>query len=246
MNSNVLKLTAVVAMVLDHVAWILFPSMEIFHFIGKIAFPIFCFMIAEGYLKTHDKKKYLFRLTLIAVISEIPFLITFRLAFGQNFRGLDTIFDLVLGLVAIWFYDVHKFKGRTLVVFLIGIVALFIGVDGDLFGVLAIFLFYKYHGDFKEIAKKYLLMSIIYNLSIIGFQIVQSILIGVPISQITFVLSNVQYWISFLEEVGGISLALIPIKFYNGEKGRSMKYFFYGFYPVHLIILYGINMLTSK
>ncbi|MBP3910819.1 MAG: hypothetical protein J6D39_04775 [Niameybacter sp.] len=63
-----------------------------------MTFPIFCYFITEGFLKTHNKRNYLLRLLGIALISQIPFVMTFRLAFGEGFSALNTLFNLVIGL----------------------------------------------------------------------------------------------------------------------------------------------------
>ncbi|OOM10392.1 TraX family protein [Clostridium saccharobutylicum] len=242
MNSSQLKILAIISMVLDHVSWILLPNIEIFHFIGKIAFPIFCFMIAEGYIKTRNKKKYLLRLLGIAVLSEIPFIMTFRLVFGPSWIALDTIFDLVLGLIAIWSYDSCKFKGKFIIILILGALALLFQIDGDFFGVLVIYIFYKYHDNFKKQAKYYTLVSLIEILILPIYGIIESLIMNMPISEIIQTVSSTNYWLYLLIEITGLIVALIPLKFFNGEKGKNIKLFFYSFYPLHLIALYLIKV----
>lgn len=111
-------------MVLDYVLWILFLNIEIFYFIGKIVFFIFCFMIVEGYIKIWNKKKYLLRLFGIVVLLEILFIMIFRLVFGFSWIVFDIIFDLVLGFIVIWSYDLCKFKGKFIIILILGVLVL--------------------------------------------------------------------------------------------------------------------------
>ncbi|MEW9096397.1 MAG: TraX family protein [Clostridiaceae bacterium] len=230
MNSTTLKLFAIIAMLLDHIGTVLYPQVIIFKLIGRLAFPIFCFFIAEGYLKTRNKKKYMLRLFICALISQIPFTLVFRQAFGESFFALNTIFDLFLGLVAIYLYDNSKSKYRIAFVWVIAIAAFFLRIDGDFTGVFSIYFFFKYHDSFKDIVKNQIFLILMSQLAYSAYML----LLGVP----------VQYLLSLdmLMQLLAI-LALIPIKLYNGEKGFNIKYLFYAFYPVHLSLLYLIKIM---
>ena len=100
-----LKIIAVITMIIDHAGAFLFPQAKILRIIGRISFPIFAFLICEGYEHTKDVKKYMLRLLLFAVISE-PF---FDLAmsgtiFSLN-NGQNVIFTLLIGVVTIYFCE---------------------------------------------------------------------------------------------------------------------------------------------
>lgn len=237
MNSSQLKIFAMIAMLLDHIAWILFPNIAIFHIIGKLAFPIFCFMIAEGYIKTRNRKKYLIRLLLIAVISQIPFLMAFKLAFGNQMSGFNTIFDLALGLIAIWIYDKKDSKYTLLAVWVISISAWILQIDGDFAGIWLIYFFFKYHNDFKTMAKKVCMLTVLETIIYIAQIFIMNFTNGQPLDLC------LSYAFSFntLECLLSI-LALVPIKFYTGKKGLNIKWLFYIFYPAHLLILYEIRV----
>ena len=76
MSSFVLKIIACFTMFIDHVGYLIFNGdSSWFNYVGRLAFPIFAFQISEGYIHTHDVKKYLLRLILFAFISQIPFLL---------------------------------------------------------------------------------------------------------------------------------------------------------------------------
>lgn len=250
MNANVLKLIAIVGMVLDHIGWVLFPDVVIFHFIGRITFPIFCYFITEGFLKTRNRKNYLLRILGIAILSQIPFLITFRLAFGEGFGGLNTIFNLAIGLMAIWLYDRAKFKGKFIIIIVGALLGLILMTDGDFYGVLMIFFFYKYHNEFKKMAVSITLLTCIYSLIFQVYAVLGTWLMGImPVEEIMQIITQPSYYesvlVDLLMQLTGL-LALPLIRFYNGEKGKNLKLLFYSFYPIHLIIIYVIKMWIMK
>lgn len=244
MNASTLKIIGILAMILDHVGWVFFPKIELFHIVGKLAIPIFCYMIAEGYEKTRNVKSYLMRLVGLGIISQVPFLMTFRLCFGESFSGLNTIFDLALGLLTIWLYDKANFKGKGIIVVIGALTGLFAGIDGDYYVVLLIFIFYKYHHDFKKIIIWMGVLTTITSCFFPVYGMIYALTHGVAFQQFIQNINNPEYVAAVSSCLLQIIylVALVPIKFYNGEKGRNIKLLFYGFYPVHLIILYMIKV----
>ena len=79
LNSNALKYIAIIAMLIDHIAWAFVPFSsalgQIMHLIGRFTAPIMCYFISEGYFHTKDVKKYIFRIGIFAIISQLPFVI---------------------------------------------------------------------------------------------------------------------------------------------------------------------------
>ena len=81
LNSNAIKLIAIVAMTIDHIAWAVYPGYStepgaiVMHIIGRITCPIMCYCIAEGFHYTHDVKKYTLRLLIFALISHVPYML---------------------------------------------------------------------------------------------------------------------------------------------------------------------------
>ncbi|MEG1596178.1 MAG: TraX family protein [Lachnospiraceae bacterium] len=203
-----LKIIAIFAMVLDHCGAILFPQIVILRYLGRLAFPIFCFLLVEGFVHTHNVRAYEVRLFLFALLSELPF----DLAFYQTFfywEHQNVFFTLFLGLLLL---DCLTYCKKEWIQFLmiIGILAVAIGIkcDYDAMGILFILIFYFMR---KNKAKKLLLFSAA-NFIGCGFQPQQA----------------------------AASLSIIPLWLYNGKKGPSMTWFFYLFYPLHLLILYSI------
>lgn len=233
-----LKILAITMMLIDHIGWAFFPQQKIFMVIGRLAFPIFAFFIAEGFNRTRNVKRYMFRLFIIAVVSQSPFLLFGRGVFGAVFTGLNTVFNLLMGLVAIYLYDKSKWKGKKLYIWIFAILSLVLRMDGDIEGVFMIYIFYRYRGDFRKITQK---MVILYSLST-AFWIAIYAAMGMPLS--TLLSEGREMLINLLLQFFAL-LALIPIKAYNGEKGYNLKYLFYAFYPVHLMGIYLIKQFVK-
>lgn len=229
MNGAQLKLMAIIIMLIDHTGALLFPKVRILRVIGRLAFPIFAYFISEGYIKTSNVKKYQKRLLVFALISQIPFYLAFK-----NVLYLNIFFTLFLGLYAIKVYDE---KGSISIIWIIGILAQIINTDYGLYGVFTIYFFYKYHEDFKTMAKKQVFLNVIFVSVIFLITILSAFNKGKDGTWIFMTLIGVS-----MQAVSLVSLFFI--KRYNGERGRSMKYLFYGFYPVHLMILWMIKSIV--
>ncbi len=100
-NSFQLKCVAIVTMLIDHVGAIFFPEYLIFRYIGRIAFPIFCFLLVEGFFHTRDIRKYMFRLGIFALISEIPYDLAFR-GVALEFEKQNVFFTLFIGVALMY------------------------------------------------------------------------------------------------------------------------------------------------
>ena len=215
-----LKLIAIISMLIDHVnKALIYPNLSsndgaltvlsnLFDIIGRIAFPLFCFLLVEGYFKTRSRKKYLFHLLLFGVISEVPFdMFTTASFFNMNWNNV--MFTLALVLVTIWIIDTLKEKMQKkskvlwyivslLIVLIMCIVAMAFSLDYEHHAILIGYFFYLFH-DARLLAIP-LCYASIYTTpwALLGF---------------------------------GLTLT------YNGERGKQNKMLNYWFYPVHLLIL---------
>ncbi len=195
--------------------------------IGRMAFPIFCFLIVEGFLHTKSVGKYALRLGIFALISEIPFDLAFSNSFS-NFRYNNVFLTLLIGLLAlIGIRAVEgRFSGETISM---GkrFFGFFLMAAVTCAGMLAAECLYTDYGaaGVAAIAILYVLRN--HRMVAFGAAVVSLALLSDPI----------ELWALFM---------LIPIRFYDGTRGRGMKYFFYVFYPVHLLILtwicYGLGL----
>lgn len=209
LDSFTLKIIALTTMIIDHIGAFLFPQYIIFRVIGRISFPIFAFLIVEGFYHTSDLKKYMMRLASFAIISEVPFdLVTTGkvLEFGHQ----NVFFTLLIGVLLMYFYESQYTKvakaGCVILLLLAGDI---FRTDYGAWGVLMIFCFYLFRNNVTGIV-----ISIAF-INIFAFGYLQAFAV----------------------------IALLPICLYNGNKGKSMKYFFYAIYPIHLLILFLIKMI---
>jgi hypothetical protein len=213
--------------------------------VGRLAFPIFAFMITEGYVHTSDFKKYAKRLFIFGLISEIPFNLMSSSGFIFPFHQ-NVMFTLLLGLLSIREIDRIKQAFRSddtkkqiakksilsilkvLLFLLIGTVGF---VDYGAMGILVIIAFYIFRdvklGWLFQTAA--LVMLFIVTFKGLGFE---------------FALAGRNF---FFPIQGFGVLAMIPIGLYNGKKGANskiLKHAFYWFYPAHMAAIYLIYRLA--
>lgn len=239
-SGSTLKMIAIITMLIDHIgagvlgrylilSWSqagnsgdilvdLSDSLQlaymIMRWIGRLAFPIFCFLLVEGFEHTGNVRKYVLRLACFCLISEIPFDLLFSgtvLEFGYQ----NVFFTLLIGMLVMWGYRYVEEKAANSLIRVLGYLILlgggmalaeFLRTDYGATGVLCIMVLYIFRKNRT-------------------FQIITG-------------------FVAFMWEVPA-SLAFLPIGLYNGTRGWKMKYFFYIFYPAHLLILYGICCLLG-
>ena len=207
LDSFQLKCIAIVSMALDHTGAVLYPSQIWLRCLGRIAFPIFCFLIVEGFFHTHDVRRYMGRLGVFALISEIPYDLAFR-GVPLEYAHQNVFFTLLIGIGMVVLLERNREWPVKAVILLLAMwLAVLIRSDYNFRGVLLIFVFYIFH-ESRWLA-----------VTAGGFW--------------NFLYQGV------IQKYGVLSV--LPLALYNGERGRKMKYFFYIFYPVHLLLLYGIS-----
>ena len=231
MSSFVLKIIALVTMILDHVGAELFPQYEWLRYVGRLSFPIYAFLIAQGFAHTSDRKRYAIRLGAFALISEVPHDLLFYntwLEFGYQ----NIMFELLFGFLAIWCIDkaIKEKKYLFLVIVPILVVSTAIlNFSYDIYGMVLIIVAYLFVG--KDVASG--LGSAVTTYCFNGFIQAGFKTFGRYIPVLTYNPAQVF-----------AVLAAIPIMFYNGKRGKySLKWFFYISYPAHLLLLWVIKIL---
>lgn len=217
MTSFKLKIFALVTMLADHVGWMLFPEISILRHIGRLSFPIFAFLIAEGSIKTSNINSYLNRLIIFGFISQIPYSISGYLVTG-NIYVLNIFFTLAGGLFLIKLIQQKKYFSFGISILLFTILDFFAHYDYGVYGLLLILFSYL------------LIKNQVWGtLAIIALTILESI--KLPVGQ--FSISQIE----FRNQIFAI-LSLVPILLYKSERGiKISKWYFYIFYPLHLLIL---------
>ncbi len=247
-------------MVLDHFAqYFLTPNSPAFLFcriISRLTAPTMCFCIAQGYRYTHDVKKYLLRLGIFALISVIPFALyeynvleLFNFADTQEaihnataiiylssvqkyffIRITSVIFTLFLGLLAIVLWDKAKFPVIIKILFTIAILYLSCFGDWNYYIVLFCLIFYFLRNNKPMMWSAFLFVALLH-------------IFGIKFDNLFTFTFNPKI------KIFRLGILLVPLfleYFYNGLPGKKSafnKWFFYIFYPGHLLILYILKML---
>lgn len=241
-SQNTLKLIAIIFMFIDHIgAFLLYPYIlksgssnstnlyEIYmgmRIAGRIAFPLFIFCIVEGVEKTKHPMKYFYLLGTFALVSEIPF----NLCESGNVMDLgksNVFFTLFAGvgiLLCVQGIFLKDSRIKISVAFPLTVIGL---VFGFLFGF-----------DYGGIGVCAIVLAGIFNLGMdFKYQRRKNFIVILIITIILF----------FMGQTERYAILAIPIALmYNGQRGRSLKYFFYVFYPAHLMVLFVIRMLLNK
>jgi len=205
-----LKLIAVLAMVVDHLGYLFFPEQEWMRAIGRIAMPIFGFAIARGFYYTRDSKSYLLRMALLAVVSQLPFMLLFSLTTEISIWGWSFWFP-VLNMVVPWALALLLLRLPLLALAPIVVALLYVPMDyTSLVILLPVAL---YHLWFKRRRPVLALLATA----------------GV-LSAISLLTMTLQWW----------SLLAIPLVYFlerYDRKIRLNRWFFYSFYPAHMFLL---------
>lgn len=232
-DSCMLHVVAMFFMLCDHVWSTLYPSMEWLTCIGRIAYPIFAFMIVEGYFHTHDFKNYIKRIFIFALISEIPFDLIYSGTIFYPYHQ-NVMWTFLIALCGLKLIDKIKSKGKMwytefamlMVVFIWTIIGFATFVDYYGTGILTVFVFYFFRGNKWWSYLGQLLGLYWINVNLLGGYYYNITIFGMHVELIQQSLAL---------------LALIPIWLYQGKQGyhsKGFQYFCYAFYPLHMIILY--------
>lgn len=226
-----LKWIALISMTLDHIAVVFCtPDTASWLFlkgIGRCAFPIFAFLLTEGFFHTSDHKKYCLRLLIFALISELPFdLALYQFSFSHYQEHQNIFFTLCLGMITFYILE-RLWKTGPFLLVLFAALSIFLAqilrFDYGGFGILVLLLFYAYHRFYPWIPR------------LEAFFLALIPLIALPGTIRLFPL-----------------LSLPFLFFYQGKKGEALifhrkipggKYFFYWYYPLHLLFLAFLSIL---
>ena len=232
LTAAVLHIIAMTLMLMDHLWATLLPAREWLTCAGRVAFPIFAFMAVEGYFHTRSFKKYILRMLLFAVLSEIPFDLMYG---GTWFYPVhqNVLWTFLLGLLGVWLMEQVRKKGKTWMYLLVCVLVVPAGlvlgtlcmVDYYGVGVLTVFVFYFLHGR-----KWWCFLGQLAALYWLNVELLGGLMYPVQLFGMEFELC----------QQGLALLALIPIWLYRGRQGyrsKPFQYLCYAFYPVHMLLL---------
>ena len=242
LNSNTIKVIAILAMTIDHIAWLLFPGYPAevlpvaLHIIGRITCPIMCFFIAEGYHYTKNIRKYTARLFVFAVISHFAYVFAsanfvdwksfIPFYYGDLLNQTSVMWPLAWGLVMLRITDSRKIRESMKPLLIILICLITFPSDWSCVASLCVLAFGTNRGDLKKQMLWMIFYVAIYSL-------------------VYFFAIDKLYGLMQMAVV----LAIPVIMMYNGQRGpnqrinRMMKWMFYIYYPLHLLIIGWIQFL---
>lgn len=225
LSGNVLKLFALVSMTIDHIGYHLFPNIEILRILGRLAFPIFAYMVAEGCFYTRNKEKHLGLMWGVAIVCQV----VMSVATGNMQMCIFVTF--ALSTTVIYFVDRAVSKRSALSIILATLVSLavvFITVimpnlfDYGFFGIE-----YGFFGVLLPIAVRYT-----------PTRPLKLVACAVCLILLCLTTSWTVQWFCLF--------ALIPLIFYSGKRGvLNLKYFFYVYYPAHIVVIMAIKLLIK-
>lgn len=235
-NANILKFIAIAAMSLDHIIWIIYPTYTteiiplMIHILGRITCPIMCYFIAEGFYYTKNIKKYLIRLFLFAIIAHIPYVLNsinytdwksfIPFYYGNILNQTSVMWSLAWGLVMLLVDKCEKINIVLKVIIILLICLITLPSDWSCIASLCVLAFGTNRGKFK--VQMLWMIFYVFLYSIVYF----------------FMLDKVYGIIQM-----GVVLAIPLLMMYNGQRGKNktinniMKWGFYIYYPLHLLIL---------
>lgn len=238
-TAGALHVLAMALMLCDHMWAMLFPAAEWLTCLGRLAFPIFAFLLVEGYFHTRDLRRYLLRLLIGAVLSEIPFDLMYGGSVFYPYHQ-NVLWTFLLSLLLMAGIDrvrrrlrpvpaVLASAGLALLGYAAGYAAMLDYYGVGVLTVLAFYFLRKPGWQYRlgELACMYilnvkLLGGYYYTVSVLGYE-------------------------AEIVQQGLALLALIPIWLYRGRqgtRGRAFRYFCYAFYPLHMLVLFLVQRWT--
>ncbi|MGD9901122.1 MAG: TraX family protein [Spirochaetales bacterium] len=238
-RNDILRLIAIITMAIDHIGLLFFPELLILRIIGRLAFPIFAYALATGFIKTSNRKRYFLTILIFAFIAQIPYMF---LTENANFNPLQFNILFLFAYAIIVLYVIEEYKKqraqntifKPLLLLILSIVmtlvpvilehTLQIAFSYATYGVLMVIGFYL----FNDFNKKNILLLSIWFVLINGFNIFY-LIVGIGYQALSLV---------------ALPLIILLIK-YTHPKFKLNKYVSYIFYPAHLAILVAIRLLIG-
>lgn len=238
LSGNMLKIIGAIAMVIDHIGFLIFPTTKILRIIGRLSFPIYALMIAEGCKYTKNKKKYFSIIFLLGLI----FQLVYYLATKSSYLGILITFSIsILMIYALQnlkkklFSNGNASKDKILagLIFISIVIAVYvlnrcIVIDYGFWGCMAPVFASLFHLNYEKVPN-YLKKLDKLQIHLLCFSL--------GIILLVLFRGKGEY---------SMFIALLLLFLYSGERGKyNMKYFFYIFYPLHMVIIYGISFLIG-
>lgn len=221
LTGNKLKLIALFSMTIDHIGMMFFPYSSVFKIIGRLSFPIFAYMIAEGWKYTSNRKRYFSLIWLMGLIYQAFYYIFFTSLYMGIF--------ITYGLSLLFIWSVEYFCGKGKKSYLISSVAIV-----SILLICCLEYIYPYSGFAIDYGLVGVCIPVFVYFSKDRKEKICALFLG--LCCLSLIYKGVQF----------VSLLSVPLLcFYNGKRGnKNFKYLFYVYYPIHLIVIWLINLLV--
>ena len=216
---ELLKIIAIVTMVIDHVGNILYPDLLFLQIIGRLSFPLFAYLIVLGIESTKKTRKYVITLLSFAVISQIPYFLAFDI---QPFGRLNILFSLFLSAMTIYFYN-----KKNLLAFVPLLLSIVLPTEGSYYVVLTA----AGMKLLKDTPKLGVIALFALNIQFLFVSDLETQIQILSLLTLPLIFLHIKNWLK--KEI------LIPE---NSFVYSIRKYAFYGFYPLHLALLFLIKL----
>lgn len=227
LSSNALKILASIFMLLDHMGLLLFPHIGWLRIIGRLAYPIYAFMISQGCIYTKNKLRYFLQVAGLAVLCQTPYF----LYNGSTYMSILVTFSLSILII----YALDYFKKQ---IFAKNTSKSILGAVLVITAVLVTYIFNRiFMVDYGFIGS---LVPVLASLFTKPDEKPKNSYLSIAMLTLGLIILSVDVgWIQHY------SLAAIPLLLaYNGKRGKlNLKYYFYIFYPLHLLVLQGLSMV---
>ena len=238
LNGNILKILACIFMVIDHIGYFLFPKIKILRYIGRLAFPMFAFFISEGCKYTKHRVQYWGMITLLGIMIFLVQYVVLNKIMGNVLLSFSVAILLIYLLQEIK-KTLNLQKNTKKAVFLIFLlilalvssyfISIILDIDYGFVGILLPFIISLPDFSAIDVNPKLRKFDNLYTKLLLMF-------FTLIVLSLT---NNLKYeWFCLL--------SILPLLLYNGKRGKlNLKYLFYIFYPLHIVIIYGIQFLIK-
>jgi hypothetical protein len=201
-------------MTVDHVGVVFFPEVMIFRIIGRLAFPLFAYLLVLGLRSTRNMWTYFNRLLFFALVSQVPYALVNSI---EPWVKLNIFTTLILGMIMIYLIE------RNNLAFVIPLAAsVALPVDYGVYGTTTVLLFYLFGKDWRVGSGVFVLINVVYAVSGAWYQLFA--ILTLPLI--------------LLHNAGKLTIKTEKLPGHSTLR----KYFFYAYYPLHLIVLWGLKM----
>lgn len=225
LDTDFLKMIAVLSMIMDHIGSAFFPDIILFRIIGRLAFPLFCYCMTVGLLHTHNIKRYLLRIGIFAAVSQPFYILAFHPhAFLENFTNWNIFFTLFLSLIAMWGWKEKKYWLFALALFVIS----WWNFDYSNQGIVLMLIFYCCRN------------RPVLGASLYGLFWAPCLFGAVAGSPMTLTVAG------YTMQISAFAVLTLPLIYCHTHTAFKInRYFFYAVYPLHLAAIAIIRLALN-